>query len=274
MCALRYFLFFRLFWAIQKICIVFHFSSTSIHVVCVNVPLRPEGQKCTQSVLPWRGRFWPGWEVRGIPLRDREQAHRVLFLVSCWDSKEVAWHSSPRNCFFLNPKVFQREFHNTQLQCRAGAVGARTVGISAQWVSFLSPKAAATRNCSAQTNWVWLAKKKQRSWHCRLGVPPSSASPRELTLQGESWARWGFSAILSLCPRPCSLLWRLLYWMVYSPPSCLLCSWGVHRIQYLCTCDYCCYLGCGYFVFSKLLIFHLHLLTFVSPYGWKVSGKN
>lgn len=67
-------------------------------------------------------------EVRGILLRAREQAHTVLFLAEMPRKLPM----SLRNCNFFSPELFQREFHNTQPQHRAGAVGARAVGFSAQ----------------------------------------------------------------------------------------------------------------------------------------------
>lgn len=146
------------------------------------------------------------------------------------------------------------------------------------WASVLSElvffphKAAAPWNCSAQTNWLWLAKKKQRKWHCRLGAAPDSTSPRELTLQGEGWAKGSFSAILSLSPGLCGLLWRLPYWDGASPSSCFLCSWGVHRIQYLFTLWLLLLSRLSLFSFLVNLFFHLYLLTFISPYWWKVSS--
>lgn len=163
---LKYFLFFTLSWATQKMCIVFNFSSTSIHAVCVNVPLRPGGQKWTPSVLPWRSRFPWRQAVQRIPLRDREQAHRVVFLVSCLDAKEVAGHRSPRNCLnclFSIQNCFRGNFaicsHSAELELLGPGLWVLVPSKSV----FFPHKAAATQNCSAQTNWVQLAKEKQRN---------------------------------------------------------------------------------------------------------------
>lgn len=206
---LRYFLLFSWSWATQKMCIVFHFSSISIHAVCVNVPLRPEGQKWTWSVLPWRGKFWWWGRVSRDPFKSQGTGtHSPL---SCWDAKEVAYVA--KKLQFFQSRTFPKRISQYTTAAPSWSCWGQGCGFQRPVTRFSFPTKQQQLGTAVPktTGFAW--PKISRGTNTTGWELPGSANPREMTLQGEGWAKGGFSAIFVPQATRSSLEAAILGWV-------------------------------------------------------------
>lgn len=166
---------------------------------------------------------------------------------------------------FFSLKLFQREFYNTQLQHGDGAVGARAVGFSAQWVGFLSPQSSSSLELQCP-NQLGLAGQKEAEVTLQVG-----SCPRQYQSQRTDTAGGRLSQGVLLC--------HLVFvpWAVWSSLEAAVLGWGFsiilfslflgspQRIQYLFTLWLLLLSRLSLFSFLVNLFFHLYLLTFISP---------